>query len=60
METLSIWFFKFLTLVFTIGWIGCLLTIPMAAFKFFSVLFDKDADQPDRQEQYEQISPSRP
>ena len=44
MEALSVWFFKFLTLVFTIGWIGCLLTIPMAAYKFVSVLFEKDRD----------------
>jgi hypothetical protein len=43
MEELTRLFFKFLTLVFTIGWIGCLITIPLAAFKFFSVLFEQDA-----------------
>jgi hypothetical protein len=50
MERVAELFFKFLTLVFTIGWIGCLLTIPMAAFKFFSVLFDKDSGEEGQRE----------
>jgi len=50
MEELAKLFFKFLTLVFTIGWIGCLLTIPLAAFKFFAVLFEGDASEEARQE----------
>ena len=45
MEELAKLFFKFLTLVFTLGWIGCLLTIPLAAFKFFAVLFEGDASE---------------
>jgi hypothetical protein len=48
MEGLAKSFFKFLTLVFTIGWVGCSITIPMAAFRFFSVLFEKDAAEQSR------------
>jgi len=39
-------FFSFLVVLFAIGWIGCALTIPMAAFRFFSVLFEEDEEQP--------------
>jgi hypothetical protein len=52
METFLVWFFKFLTLVFTIGWIGCLLTIPMAAYKFVSVLFEKDSEDPEQHQEF--------
>ncbi len=58
METLGIWFFRFLTLVFAIGVIGCLMTIPLAAYKFFSVLFEKDSDQPEIHQEYESAPPS--
>ncbi len=58
METIGIWFLKFLTLVFTIGWIGCLLTIPMAAYKFLSVLFEKDAEEPEVHQEYDSAPPS--
>jgi len=37
--------FGALMVLFAIGWIGCALTIPMAAFKFLSVLFEKDQDE---------------
>lgn len=58
MEWLGVWFFKFLTLVFTIGWIGCLLTIPLAAYKFFSVLFEKDAEEPEVHQEFDSAPPS--
>ncbi len=35
-------FFYFLMVLFGLGVLGCALTIPLAAFKFFSVLFEKD------------------
>ena len=28
--------------LFIAGWIGCAITIPMAAFKYASVLFERD------------------
>jgi hypothetical protein len=58
METLSVWFFKVLTLIFTIGWIGCLLTIPMAAYKFVSVLFEKDSEEPEKHQEFVSAQPS--
>ncbi len=58
METFGIWFFKFLTLVFMIGVAGCLLTIPLAAYKFFSVLFEKDAEQPEVHQEYDSAPPT--
>ena len=58
METLGIWFFRFLTLVFVIGVIGCLMTIPLAAYKFFSVLFEKDSDQPEVHQEYNSPPPT--
>jgi hypothetical protein len=59
METISVWFFKFLTLVFTIGWIGCLLTIPLAAYKFVAVLFEKDSEEPEHHQEFESASPAK-
>jgi|tagenome__1003787_1003787.scaffolds.fasta_scaffold16235065_1 hypothetical protein len=59
METFLVWFFKFLTLVFTIGWIGCLLTIPLAAYKFVSVLFEKDSDEPEQHQDYGSAAATR-
>jgi hypothetical protein len=59
METLTVWFFKFLTLVFTIGWIGCLLTIPLAAYKFVSVLFEKDSENPEQHQEFNSPSATR-
>ncbi len=50
MHDLAIGFFRLLSVVFTIGWIGCLLTIPLAAFKFLAVLFEKD--QPEENPQF--------
>jgi hypothetical protein len=58
METLGLWFFRFLTLVFAVGVIGCLMTIPLAAYKFFSVLFEKDSDQPEIHQEYDSAPPS--
>ena len=52
MESLGMWFFRFLTLVFAIGVIGCLMTIPLAAYKFLSVLFEKGSDQPETHQEY--------
>jgi len=58
METLASWFFRFLTLVFMIGVAGCLVTIPLAAYKFFSVLFEKDSDEPEVHQEYSSAPPS--
>jgi len=58
METVATWFFRFLTLVFMIGVAGCLVTIPLAAYKFFSVLFEKDADEPEIHQEYGSAPPS--
>lgn len=57
METLANWFFNFLSLIFALGWIGCLATIPMAAYKFVSVLFEKDTDEPENHREYKAPSP---
>ena len=37
-------FVKILEAVFLIGVAGCAVTIPMAAWGYFSVLFEKDTD----------------
>lgn len=51
MQALEHIFFGILMVLFGLGVLGCLLTIPMAAFKFFSVLFEKNhADFPDERE----------
>jgi hypothetical protein len=44
--------FGALMVLFAIGWIGCALTIPMAAFKFLAVLFEKDQDEASPEDQY--------
>jgi hypothetical protein len=36
---------KVLTVLFAIGVAGCAVTIPIVAWKFFSVLFEKDASE---------------
>jgi hypothetical protein len=59
-ETVSEWFFKLLSWVFTIGWIGCLLTIPMAAYKFVSVLFEHDPAEDEPHREFESIPNSPP
>lgn len=38
-------FIKFLEGLFLIGVAGCLLTIPMAAWKYCSVIFEKDDEE---------------
>ena len=58
METLASWFFRILTLVFMIGVAGCLVTIPLAAYKFFSVLFEKDSDEPEIHQEYGSAPPA--
>lgn len=50
MEHLGTILFGILMVLFGIGWLGCALTIPMAAFKFLWVLFEKDEEQPPQQE----------
>ncbi len=37
-------FFWVLMAVFTAGWIGCAITIPLVAFKFLMVPFEKDSE----------------
>ena len=32
-----------MTILFILGMVGCLLVIPITAFRLFSVLFEKDA-----------------
>jgi hypothetical protein len=53
--------FKILTIFFVVGWIGCAITIPICAWKFFSVLFEKDPPShvevlPDYPEQKQRVS----
>jgi hypothetical protein len=36
---------KILTALFALGVAGCLVTIPIVAWKFFSVLLEKDAPE---------------
>lgn len=36
---------RLLTVIFVIGVAGCAIVIPMAAWKFLSVLFEKDVDE---------------
>jgi hypothetical protein len=43
-------FFGFWMVLFGIGALGCAITIPIVAFKFFSVLFEKDAEEQSYQE----------
>jgi hypothetical protein len=43
-------FFGFWMVLFGIGALGCAITIPIVAFKFFSVLFEKDAEEQPHQE----------
>ena len=38
-------FVKVLEALFIIGVIGCCVTIPLAAWGYFSVLFEKDTDE---------------
>jgi uncharacterized membrane protein len=42
MQAIAHVLFLVLIVVFAIGAIGCAITIPIVAFKFFSVLFEKD------------------
>lgn len=53
-------FFGALMVLFAIGAIGCALTIPMAAFKFLSVLFEKDQDEPNPSNQFPSKLPKSP
>ena len=36
---------KGLEILFALGVVGCLLTVPVVAFKFASVLWEKDEDE---------------
>ncbi len=42
-------FFWVLMVVFTAGWIGCAITIPLVAFKFLMVPFEKDSEPAENQ-----------
>jgi hypothetical protein len=44
MEQLEMILLGILMVMFAVGWLGCALAIPMAAIRFFSVLFEKDED----------------
>jgi hypothetical protein len=37
--------FWMLATIFAIGAVGCAITIPIAAYRFFSVLFEKDESE---------------
>ncbi len=39
---------QLVTIVFVIGVAGCAIVIPLAAWKFFSVLLEKDADKEEK------------
>jgi hypothetical protein len=53
-------FFGALMVLFAIGAIGCALTIPMAAFKFLAVLFEKDQEEPNPGNQFPHKLPKSP
>jgi hypothetical protein len=53
-------FFGAMMVLFAVGVIGCALTIPMAAFKFLSVLFEKDQDEPAANNQFPSRLPKSP
>jgi hypothetical protein len=53
-------FFGALVVLFAVGAIGCALTIPMAAIKFLSVLFEKDQDEPAANTQFPPKLPKSP
>lgn len=38
--------FWIIVTIFAIGAVGCAITIPIAAYRFFSVLFEKDDSEP--------------
>jgi hypothetical protein len=44
MEQLEMILLGTLMVMFAVGWLGCALAIPMAAIRFFAVLFEKDED----------------
>jgi hypothetical protein len=44
------WLLHILQGMFLVGVVGCGLTIPIVAFKFFSVLFEKDEEERPNQE----------
>ncbi len=43
---------RILQFMFYMGVAGCALTIPIVAYKFFSVLFEKDEDQPQAHQEF--------
>lgn len=47
-----------LMILFAIGVIGCAITIPLAAIKFFAVLFEKDEPEETRLSEPEALPPS--
>jgi hypothetical protein len=51
MEQLAHLLLRFLVLVFAVGAVGCAITIPIAAYRFFSVLFEPD--EPEAHQEYE-------
>jgi hypothetical protein len=49
-----------LQVLFAIGWIGCAVTIPLCAWKYSSVIFEKDTDEDiaEQERQGEQQDPA--
>lgn len=43
-------FFGLWMILFGIGAVGCAITIPIVAFKFFAVLFEQDVEEQPHQE----------
>ena len=43
------------TIIFAIGVAGCAVVIPLAAWKFFSVLLEKDTDEENKQHRLVQL-----
>ncbi len=41
-----------LTIIFAVGLAGCAIVIPLAAWKFFSVLLEKDAPEEHAQQKF--------
>lgn len=58
MDHLGALFFRLLMYIFALGALGCAITIPLAAYKFLAVLFEKDKpeSEPESSQTYEVVS----
>ncbi|HWR15519.1 MAG TPA: hypothetical protein VN577_11875 [Terriglobales bacterium] len=57
MEVFERILFGFLMVLFGIGALGCAITIPLAAARFFAVLFEKGETDQHRDTEFTPVSP---